>query len=199
MADASTLLDLLCAKAEPARLAESAVVIVDAQREYLDGRVPLSGIDEALVEIRKLLDRARKLEVPVFHVVHHSQAGAPIFDPEGPMSEIIEAVKPQGKEPVVKKNLPSAFVNTDLEKMLKDSRRKEVVVVGFMTHMCINATTRSAVDLGFQPTIIGSACATRDLPSPDGSVVLAKAVHQTNLASLADLLACVCQSVDELQ
>ncbi|MBX9771664.1 MAG: isochorismatase family protein, partial [Candidatus Obscuribacterales bacterium] len=103
MVTARSLLDLLGAPAKPAKLANSSVVIVDAQREYLDGSVPLKGIDEALVEIKKLLERARRLSVPVFHVVHHTQPGAPIFDPEGPMSEIIASVKPEGEEPVISK------------------------------------------------------------------------------------------------
>ena len=198
MAKASTLLDMIGAPAKPAKLGESAVIIVDAQREYLDGNVPLKGIQEALVEIRKLLDKARAQSVPVFHIVHHTAPGAPIFAPESPTSAIIDAVKPEGDEKVISKHLPSAFVNTDLKKYLDQTGRKEVVIAGFMTHMCINATTRSAVDLGFAPTVIASACATRDLPAPGGNVVTADEVHRTNLASLADLLACVCASADDL-
>jgi nicotinamidase-related amidase len=199
MATASSLLDILGAPAQPATLKDSALVIVDAQREYLDGSVPLKGMDSALAELKSLLARARSLSIPIFHVVHHTQPGAPIFDPEGPMAEIIEAVKPEGSEPVIKKNLPSAFVNTDLQRYLQDSGRKEVVIAGFMTHMCINATTRSAVDLGFTPTVIASACATRDLPGSDGTVIPADVVHKSNLASLADLLACICDSSKELR
>jgi nicotinamidase-related amidase len=196
---ASSLLDMLGAPAKPATLANSAVVIVDAQREYLDGSIPLKGIDNALAELKTLLARARALSIPIFHVVHHTEPGAPIFDPTGPMSEIIDAVKPEGDEPVIKKNLPSAFVNTDLQNYLTKTGRKEVVIGGFMTHMCINATTRSAVDLGFTPTVIASACATRDLPATDGSIISAETVHRTNLASLADLLACVCNSTEDLR
>lgn len=199
MSNAKSLLDLLGAKPQPAKLSESAVVIVDAQREYLDGSIPLKGIDEALIEIKKLLDKARALKTPIFHIVHHTQPGAPIFDPESPMSGIIDAVKPAGGEPVISKNLPSSFVNTDLDKFLKETGMKDLVVAGFMTHMCINATTRSAVDLGYSPTVIGSACATRDLPTPNGDVVKAETVHTSNLASLADLLACVCDSSDDLR
>lgn len=198
MPNASTLLDLLNAPAKPAQLSKSAVIIVDAQREYLDGNVPLSGIEDALVEIKKLLAKARGLNVPIFHIVHQTMPGAPIFDPEGEGSKIIDAVKPEGDERIIKKNLPSSFVNTDLDRFIKDTGCEEVVIAGFMTHMCINATTRSAVDLGYKPTIISSACATRDLPSPGGKVVSAATVHESNLASLADLLACVCKSTDDL-
>ncbi|HEY9777740.1 MAG TPA: cysteine hydrolase family protein [Planktothrix sp.] len=198
MTNACSLLDLLGAPAKPATLADSAVVIIDAQREYLDGSVPLSGIDKALVEIKRLLEQARAKNIPVFHIVHHTQPGAPIFDPSNPKSEIIDAVKPIEGERVVSKNLPSAFVHTDLEEYLKKTGRRELVLAGFMTHMCVNATTRSAVDLGFTPTVIASACATRDLPGPDGRVIPADQVHRANLASLADLLACVCNTSDDL-
>jgi len=198
METASTLLDLLHSPAKPAKLSKSALIVVDAQREYLDGKVPLSGIEDALVQIKEVLSRARKEKSPIFHIVHHTAPGAPIFDPESEMSHIIDAVKPEGDEPVISKNLPSSFVNTNLEKFLRDAGMEDLVITGFMTHMCINATTRSAVDLGFHPTIIASACATRDLPSPSGKDIPAETVHQSNLASLADLLACVVKSVDDL-
>lgn len=198
MPTVSSLLDILGATSKPAKLAQSAVIIVDAQREYLDGSVPLSGIDESLVEIKKLLSRARAASVPVIHVVHHTQPGAPIFAPDSPLSDIIDSVKPVDNELVIRKNLPSAFVNTELEQFIAQTGLKELVLAGFMTHMCINATARSAVDLGFCPTVIGAACATRDLPAPDGSIVPAEIVHRSNLASLADLIACVCDRTDDL-
>lgn len=198
MANASTLLDMLHAPAKPATLSKSAVIIVDAQREYLDGNVKLSGIEEALLEIKKLLEKARAAKRPIFHIVHHTAPGAPIFDPQSQNAQIIESVKPEGSEPIIAKPLPSSFVQTDLDRFIKETGCEELVIAGFMTHMCINATTRSAVDLGYKPTIIGSACATRDLPSPNGKVIPAATLHDSNLASLADLLACVCKTADDL-
>lgn len=197
MPQASSLLDLLGASKKPPKLADTAVLVIDAQREYLDGSVRLSGIEDALLEIKKLLVRARESSLPVFHVVHHAAPGAPIFDPESPMSEIIDVVSPLPGEQIIRKNLPSAFVNTELDAMLKATGKTELVVVGFMTHMCINASVRSAVDLGYSPIVVSSACATRDLPLPGGGVIAAELVHKSNLASLADLLACVCKSTDD--
>lgn len=196
---ASSLLQILGAEPKPARLADSAIIVVDAQREYLDGSVRLKGIDDALEELKRLLTKARALSLPVFHIVHHAPAGAPIFDPDGPMSKIIDEVKPADSERVISKNLPSAFVNTELKTYLDATGKKELVIAGFMTHMCINATTRSAVDNGFSPTVIARACATRDLPGPGGKVIPAETVHQSNLASLADLLACICDSTEDLR
>ncbi|MDX2106185.1 MAG: cysteine hydrolase family protein [Candidatus Melainabacteria bacterium] len=195
---ASTLLDMLHMSPSPTPLAQSALVIVDAQREYLDGSLPLHEIDKALVELKELLARARKLNVPVFHVVHHAPKGAPIFNPDSEFSHIIDSVKPTDNEIVIVKHSPSSFVGTDLELLLKEQKKNNLVIGGFMTHMCINATTRSAADLGFAPTVVASTCTTRDLPALDGQVLKAADVHKSNLAALADLVACVIPSIKEL-
>lgn len=195
---ASTLLDMLHMTPSPSGLSQSALVIVDAQREYLDGSLPLYEIDKALVELKELLARARKLDVPVFHIVHHAPQGAPIFNPDSEFSQIIDAVKPLEKEQVIVKHSPSSFVQTDLDKLLKDQKKNNLVIGGFMTHMCINATTRSAADLGYAATVVASACTTRDLPALEGQVLKASDVHKSNLAALADLVACVIPSIKEL-
>lgn len=195
---ASTLLSMLNMQPKPSPLCESALVIVDAQREYLDGGLPLHQIDKALVELKELLMRARKLNIPIFHIVHHAPSGAPIFNPDSQFSHIIDAVKPIDKEQVIIKHSPSSFVGTDLEKLLKEQKKQNLVLGGFMTHMCINATARGASDLGFAPTVVASTCATRDLPGLDGQVLKAEDVHKSNLAALADLVACVIPSIKEL-
>jgi len=195
---ASTLLDMLHMSPAPSPLKDSALIIVDAQREYLDGSLPLYQIDRSLVELKELLARARKLNVPVFHVVHHAPSGAPIFNPDSEYSQIIDAVKPIDGEQIIVKHSPSSFVATNLEQLLKEQKKSNLVIGGFMTHMCINATTRSAADLGFAPTVVASTCTTRDLPAIDGQILKADDVHKTNLAALADLIACVIPSIKEL-
>ena len=191
MKTAKTLLSMLNHELKPSRLSESALIVVDAQREYVDGSVPLHDISGALSELKTLLERARKLKMPIFHIVHHAGAGNPIFDPDGEFVQIADPAKPAEGEPVIVKHLPSGFVGTNLQELLEASKRKNVVVAGFMTHMCIDATTRGALDLGFSPTVVASACTTRDLPTPSGGIVKARDLHESSLAALADLVACV--------
>src|SRR5690625_7473986 len=74
------------------------------------------------------------------------------------------------------KNFPNSFLQTELESKLRENGVTKVVVVGMMTHMCIDATVRAAVDLGFETTLIEDACATLDL-SYEGKVVPAEQVH----------------------
>lgn len=82
--------------------------------------------------------------------------------------------------------------------MLRRLGREELVVVGFMTHMCVSATVRAAKDLGYRSTVVAAACATRDLPGIDGAVVDAASLHRMELAALADLFACVVAEAADL-
>jgi nicotinamidase-related amidase len=59
-----------------------------------------------------------------------------------------------------------------------------------MTHMCVNSTARSAFNLGFAPTVVAGATATRALPGPDGTVP-ASSMQQASLAALSDMFAVV--------
>lgn len=195
---AQTILQILNATPSKPKLSESAIVVVDAQREYVDGSLPLRGVAEALRELSQLLDRGRRLQVPIFHIVHHAPEGAPVFNPSGEFVQIADPVRPLGGEPVIVKNLPSSFVNTNLKELLDQTKRSNLIVAGFMTHMCIDATARSALDLGFAPTVIAGACATRDLPSPSGGVIPASTLHESSLAALSDLIAGIVAKQNDL-
>lgn len=171
---------------------DAALVIIDHQAEYTTGRVPLSGIDAAVAQIAELLRQARAAGAPVIHVVHQSKPGAALFDPQGPGAAIIAGIEPQPGEVVVGKGLPNSFAGTTLDAELKKTGRQSLVIAGFATHMCVSATTRSALDHGYASTVVAAACATRDLPDPLGGAAIAAAeVQRTALAELADRSATV--------
>jgi nicotinamidase-related amidase len=191
-----TLLQAAGASLTPASLRQAVVVVIDAQREYVDGKLPLPGVGPALHVIEGLLHRARVADTPIIHVVHRGREGG-LFDPQTPGFDIADQAAPGGGEPVVEKGLPNAFADTDLAGLVKATGRREIVLVGFMTHMCISSTARAATDLGLRTTIAADACATRDLPEPLGDgVVSAADVHRTALAGLADRFAIVCRAAD---
>ena len=190
-----TLLQIAGGSPRAASLADAVLVIIDAQNEYMTGKLPLAGIDEAIAETALLLKTARTVGTPVIHVVHHSAPGRPIFDPQTVCAEIVRQLTPVSGEEIVVKRLPNAFAGTELEVRLKAiaaaTGRKAIILTGFMTHMCVSATARAALDLGIAATVVAAACATRDLPSPLGGVVAAQVVHETALAELADRFATV--------
>ena len=175
---------------EPPSLTGSALIMIDLQNTYREGVMKLSGVEEAIVEAQKLLRRARDAGTPVFHVQHDAGTGSP-YDLDDRLGAISEQVAPRHGEPVIVKNYPSAFVGTDLKAQLEAAGVKNLILSGFMTHMCVNSTARSAFSFGFQPTVVAATTATRSLPGIDGSIVPAEAVQAASLAALADLFAVV--------
>src|SRR5262245_46986465 len=89
-----TLLQIANAPLDPSPLERSALVVIDAQLEYVDGVVPLKGIARAIREARHLLELAREHRIPVFHVLHHGRPGAPAFDPDGRYAAFIPDLAP---------------------------------------------------------------------------------------------------------
>ncbi|MGO4332275.1 cysteine hydrolase family protein [Cupriavidus sp. 2TAF22] len=191
-----TLLDLAGASRAPSAWEAATLVLVDHQREYVDGKLPLTGMPAATAACADLLALARRHGSPVVHVVHHGRPGSGgAFDPEGPYAAIIEGLEPGAGEHTVVKSLPNSFAGTTLAALLERLGRKELIVGGFQTHMCISATVRSALDHGYRTTVVASACATRDLPDPLGGAPLAAhEVHRGALVALNDRFATVVAS-----
>ncbi len=185
-----TLLQLAGADPKPHALDSSALLLIDMQNEYVDGRLPLPGVQAALAQGRLLLDKARAVGRPVIHVRHAGRAGG-LFDPATPAYAIADSVAPAAGEVIVDKPLPNCFAKTDLQAKLEALGVKSLVVAGFMTHMCVSSTVRAALDLGYGCTVAADACGTRDLPDGSGGVVPAAELHRAELAGLADRFAVV--------
>ncbi len=193
MSRPKTLLEMAGAAGIPVAWEKSTLLLIDHQNEYLvDGGLPLSGIDAAVEEIGRLLNAARKAGAPIVHVRHHGKPGGALFNPEGPKAAFIDGVGPQGNERVVTKGLPNSFAGTDLDAVLKELGRKELIIAGFQTHMCVSATARNAIDHGYRGVVVNAACADRDLPDPTGAGTIAAAeMHRITMAALNDRFALV--------
>jgi nicotinamidase-related amidase len=169
----------------PPPVGESVIVVIDAQREYLDGRLPLPGIDPALSAIERILAAAREAGAPVVHVAHQGRAGGTFASEAGGV--IIDRVAPIDGEVVVGKTFPNAFTNTELADVLAAHPDRSLVLCGFMTHMCVSSTARAALDRGHDTTVIADACATRPLPAlGTGEAIPAETLHAVALTELAD-------------
>lgn len=186
-----TLLELAGAPASTTHLTQAVLIVIDAQREYVDGKLPLSGVKSAVAEIATLLARARNAGAPIIHIKHRGRPGG-AFGPDTPGFDIADEAAPSGAEAVIEKSLPNAFTGTTLQATLDGLGRKQLILTGFMTHMCVEATARAALDHGFNSTIVATATATRDLPDPlTGEAVPAAEVQRNALAALADRFATV--------
>jgi nicotinamidase-related amidase len=158
--------------------------IVVSNPHFVDcGSWPLAGVDAAVQKAAMVIEDARSKGVPVIHVRHEAPEGAPFFVAGSHGAEIIPAVAPRDTEHVVVKNFPNAFRDTDLKARLDANGIQDVVIVGAMSHMCIDATVRAAADLGYNVTVIEDAAATRNAEF-NGIAVPADHVHAAFMSAL---------------
>ena len=193
-----TLLQMAGFAPAPSSLSKAVLVVIDAQREYVDGKLPLPGVKPALDEIARLLARARKGGTPIIHVQHKGRPGG-AFGPDTAGFPIAAEVAPVAGEAVVEKGLPNAFAGTELKAKLDALGAKEIILTGFMTHMCVEATARASSARSFYTTDVASAAPTRDLPDPlTGATLPAAEVHRNALAAMGDRFATVVADGDKI-
>jgi len=162
------------------------LLMVDLQNDYFPGgTMELAGIEDAAENARILLTEFRKTESPIIHIQHIAiSPDAFFFLPETDGAKINDRVTPQEGESVVVKNYPNGFRDTSLLEILRETHISDLVICGAMSHMCIDATTRAAFDLGFNCVVAEDACATMDLFFND-KVIKASDVHAAFMAALS--------------
>ncbi|PLX38783.1 MAG: cysteine hydrolase [Hyphomicrobiales bacterium] len=190
MSGPMTLFQLAGADQTPPALADAQLVLIDMQNEYLEGPLAVSGVGDAVAHTADLLAAARQVGAGIIHVVHKGYPGS-LFDREAPRGQIIDALAPLAGEEVIEKALPNAFAGTGLGDLLRARGAKELIVVGFMSHMCVSSTVRAALDEGFRVTVDADGCGSRDLPDGRGGVVVADVVSDVALVELSDRFAVV--------
>ncbi len=165
-------------------MSKRAILIVDLQNEYWpSGNLPLHGIDAAATNAARAVAHARAKGDLVVNI-RHEMPDAPYFVPGSAGAEINDVVRPATGEPIITKHFPNSFRETGLSDLLQEHGVQDVVVVGAMSHMCVDATVRAANDLGYKTTTIHDACATLDL-NFNGITTPAAQVHAAMMAALS--------------
>jgi nicotinamidase-related amidase len=175
------------------------LLIIDIQRDYFPGGAyPLVEPEAAAEEAQRVLEAFRSSREPIIHMKHVWDApDAAFMRPGTDGVEIHPDVAPADGEPVLEKANPNSFLDTALEKELRERGTEELVVAGMMSSMCVDATVRAAADLGFSTTVLHDACAAPDLDF-NGVAVPGAAVHAAFMAALADGYAEVTSAADLL-
>lgn len=178
-------------------LRDAVLVLIDIQNTYRKGLMQLTNVEPAIQEAQQLLKKARDLGIPIIHIQHDAGPGTP-YDITTEIGAITDEVAPIAGETIIIKNYPNAFVQTNLDAELKALSAKNIVLAGFMTHMCVNSTAHGGYNLGYSPTIVASATATRPLMSANGKVLSAEEVQHGALASTRDMYAVVVDDITGL-
>ena len=164
----------------------TALILIDLQKGF-DDETYWGGNrnnKDAELNIAKILQKWRSLNLPIFHVVHSSTDTNSLLHKSHPGFEIKDEVKPIDGEPVIAKNVNSAFIGTDLKERLDINKIEKLVIVGLTSNHCVSTTTRMAGNFGYDTLLISDATATFDRKGINGEVFSAELIHQTTLASL---------------
>jgi nicotinamidase-related amidase len=172
---------------DPAR---TALVLVDFQREFLDGGLPLPDAAPAVDRAARLLAWARAGGVAVVFVRQVAARPGPLFAPDSPGARPIPGLEPRDGDLVVTKSAAGGFTGTDLDDRLKARGIERLVIAGFMTHLAVDSTARDATVRGYGVVVAADATATRALPDPAGTATIDhRTLQRAALASLADRFA----------
>lgn len=169
----------------------TSLIIIDVQKGFDEPKWGVRNNPFAEENIAKLLKEWRKAKRPIFHIKHDSIEPKSPLRPNQPGNDIKDTVKPRNNEPIIIKNVNSAFIGTNLEKRVRENRIKTLVIVGLTTDHCVSTTVRMASNLGFKAYVVSDATATFDRKGFDGKHYSAEGMHESALVSLQNEFATI--------
>ncbi|WP_343705790.1 cysteine hydrolase family protein [Flavobacterium sp.] len=178
------------------KLNNPALILIDIQKGFHN--VAYWGGDRNNVTAEEkageLLEIWRSKNLPIFHVQHCSSNPNSILNETNPGNEFQDVVKPLEGEIIIKKNVNSAFIGTNLKELLDNTKITNLVIVGLTTDHCVSTTTRMAGNFGYNVYLVSDATATFNKKGLNGEEFSAELIHQTALASLNEEFAQVVDS-----
>lgn len=188
----------LMAEPDPLRfdLSRSAIVVVDMQNAFVNqgGMFDLRGFDisgsQQIIEpIGKILEAARKTGMKVIYIAHVLSSdlrevgsndsfwykSVKLYRENPEWSDkfiirdtwgvkIIDALQAQDPDIIIEKPRFSAFYGTNLDIILKKLDVKNLFFTGCATNICVEASIRDAANLGYFPVLVSDATANNGPP-----------------------------------
>jgi len=147
-----------------------ALLVIDVQREYFDGALPITHPTGHLETILKAMDEATKAGVPLAVVRHHqADPESPLFRLNSDMWQLHSEVEQRPRNTLIDKQLPGSFTRTGLDDWLKSVGADTVAIAGYMTHMCCDTTARQAFHRGYKVEFLSDATGALDVENEAGS------------------------------
>jgi len=170
-----------------------ALILVDIQKGFDDIQYWGGQRNNPDAELRasELLNMWREYGLPVFHIQHCSSNPASLLNESNPGNAFKELTAPIQGEVIIRKNVNSAFIGTELQARLDREKITTLVIVGLTTDHCISTTVRMAGNLGYETFLVADATATFNKRGMDGKNYPAELIHETALASLNEEFATI--------
>jgi len=150
-------------------------------QRYADGHLKTENVASTRKAIAALLEKYRAAGAPLVHIVHQTPAGAPVFTPDTDLAKEFSELTPKHGEKVIGKQHPGSFTGTDLDDYIKSTSKSQLVLTGYMAHVCVSTTARQADERGYDVILAEGAIGDRDIPGAQ-----AEDVVKMTLAELAD-------------
>ncbi|MEN2742185.1 isochorismatase family protein [Microbacterium sp. X-17] len=145
------------------------LILVDVQRNMLEGESAVEGAAEFRGVLADLLDAARDADAAIVHVKNDGRRGDP-DEPGTPGWELVFAPLPG--EPVIRKDAANAFEsNPALADVLRAMGVDTLVVAGLQSEYCVQATAIGALERGFDVIVPAGAHWTYDHGEPAADIV----------------------------
>ncbi|WAC28176.1 cysteine hydrolase family protein [Ancylobacter sp. SL191] len=167
--------------------ANAALIVIDLQKAIDHPKWTAQGPrnnPQAEATIARLLAAWRAAGRPLFHVRHESTDPGSTYAADGPGTPFKPEATPLPGEPVIAKNVNSAFIGTNLEARLRAAGIGTLVICGVITNNSVEATVRMAGNLGFDVHLVEDACFTFARRDHAGTLRSAAEVHAMSLANM---------------
>ncbi len=125
---------------------DSLVLIIDIQEKLLNAVFNKNILEH---QAKILTQAATSLNIPIIITEQYPQG----------LGESIEGIKGNGK--VYVKTSFNALADKALLNEIKNLQKRQIIVLGIETHICVHQTVNALVNEGFNVTVIQNACGSR--------------------------------------
>jgi nicotinamidase-related amidase len=177
----------------------AALMIIDVQKAIDHPSWGRRNNPQAEENMGHLLAAWRRTGRPIIHVRHLSREPGSSYRPGQEGCEFKEVVQPQAGEVVITKHTNSAFIDTELERVLRQGNIRTLVICGVITNNSVETTARMAGNLGYKTYVVSDATATFEKVDFYGQLRTAEEVQALSLANLNGEYATVVSSAELLR
>jgi nicotinamidase-related amidase len=165
----------------------TALLVVDVQRAIDDPSWAADGPRNnpgAEANIAALLADWRRLGFPIFHVKHDGAFPTSTYRPGQPGNDFKPEAAPLPEETIITKHTNSAFIGTELDRLLRQAKISTLVICGVITNNSVETTVRMAGNLGFETCLVEDAGFIFARKDYRGRLRTAEEVHDMSLANM---------------
>jgi Amidases related to nicotinamidase len=131
-----------------------AFLIIDVQNGLFSiPEAPIYNGKKMISNIVELINKARRLEIPIIYIQHCSKSGG-LLEPNTPGWNIHSDIAPTQSNLIIKKTTPDSFHDTVLIKELGKRGIQRLVIAGLQTEFCVDTTCRRAFSLGYETVLV---------------------------------------------